>query len=513
MARWLKPVRVAVALLVGAAFTAAFVDFRSLLPADAAHFLAAGQFTPALMAALDGSRVALAILALLALLALLFGRVYCSVLCPLGLLQDAAFRLAARGRRRPLRYAAAPTRVRYGILLCALALSLFGGAGIVAAWLDPYSTFGRAAASLVRPVVVAANNLLVPAVHELSGGAIYRVPVPWPALGVAAVAFAVIAPVVGLAAWRGRLYCNSVCPVGTLLGLLGKVAAFRPTVASGACTKCARCVRVCKAQCIDLRTATVDASRCVACFNCVQACEHGGIGFRFAWTAPLAAAPSAPRDPPRRAFLAAGLLAAPAAVLHAAQPTASPVAPPAPPVAPPGAHSVEQLLDRCTACQLCVSACPTQVLQPALFHYGWAGFAKPRLDFERAFCNFECRRCGEVCPTDAIALLELPVKKLTSVGVAKFERSLCIVDANGTDCAACSEHCPTKAVNTVPFRDNLRLPQVTEDLCIGCGACEFACPVRPKRAIVVEARAEHRPARRAEEAKPEFRRPANDFPF
>lgn len=491
--------------------TAAFVDFRGLVPMPLVEWLAAVQFGPALLAAAGGSAVAAIILATLIIVTLLVGRLYCSVLCPLGLLQDAVGRLAARWRRQPLRYAAPHNWVRYGVLAAVVTATVAGAGGVAFAWLDPYSTFGRIASTLARPLLVALNNAAGALAPGLGSSALYRVPIPLASLGFVAFALAAFIVVAGLAVWRGRLLCNAICPVGTLLGGFAQFGVYRLAIERDACTKCAQCLRRCKAQCIDLRTGEIDASRCVACYNCIGACDHSGIGYRLAWSRGHPAAPTVATDFQRRALIAGALLAGPAAALRATGAMRAGAAPA--PVAPPGAGGVARLLDRCTACQLCVSACPTQVLQPAFFHYGWTGFAKPRLDFERAFCNFECRTCGEVCPTDAISLLALADKKLTSVGVAKFDRSLCIVEKDGTDCAACSEHCPTKAVDTVLFRDNLRLPQVKEELCIGCGACEFACPVRPKRAIEVAARAEHVRAQKAEEAKPVLPKSAGDFPF
>lgn len=506
MRRWLKPLRVALALVFLAVLTAAFLDFRGVVPPSLAHALAAVQLGPAALAATAGGVFAIATLVVLLVVTLLFGRVYCSVVCPLGILQDVSARLAPR-RRAPLRFTAENRPLRYGIL-AALVLAIAGGAtGVAFTLLDPYSHFGRIVATLGRPLIVAANNAVVPAAQALGSQALYRVSLPLPAAGVIALAFVVAIALVVFVVLRGRLYCNTVCPVGTVLGLLSRVSAFRIAIDRSACTKCADCLRTCKAQCIDLRTGAVDASRCVACANCLGACTHGGIGYRFAWRLRREAG----ADPVRRSVVAGAVLLPPLAVLEAAG--ASPAASRRAPVAPPGAHSTERLLDRCTSCQLCVSACPTHVLQPAMLDYGWTGFAKPHLDFERAFCNFDCRRCGEVCPTAAISLLELVDKRLTSIGTAKFEQKRCIVETDGTDCAACSEHCPTKAVDTVPFRQNLRLPQVNEELCIGCGACEFACPVRPQRAIAIAPRAEHTRARKAVEAKPALPKPAGDFPF
>ncbi len=504
--RWLKPLRVALALVFLVVLAAAFLDFRGALPASVAHWFAAVQLGPAALAAVAGGGLALIALGVVFLLTLLFGRVYCSVICPLGILQDIVARLR-RHRSAPLRFVPENRLVRYGVLAATLLAIALGAAGVTATLADPYSHFGRIVATLGRPLAIAANNALVPVAQAFGVHALYRVPLTIPPLALLLFAAGIAILIAGLVVWRGRLYCNTLCPVGTTLGLMSRVSAFRLAIDRSACTKCADCLRVCKAQCIDLRNGTVDASRCVACANCLGACGHGGIRYRFGWRRP----PVRPASPERRAVIAGALLLPPLAALESVAPAAAPARRPA--IAPPGAHSVARLLDRCTGCQLCVSACPTGVLQPAVLDYGWVGFAKPHLDFNRAFCNFDCHRCGEVCPTGAISLLELTDKRLTSIGVAKFEHTRCIVETDGTDCAACSEHCPTKAVDTIPFRDNLRLPQVKEELCIGCGACEFACPVRPVRAITITARAEHTRAQKAIEAKPTLPKPTGDFPF
>jgi len=515
----LKPVRLAIAVVVLAGFTAALLDFRGLVPARVAHWLAAVQFTPSLLALGSSLAAGLVLLVILGV-TLAFGRVYCSTVCPLGLLQDGIARLAAwlRPRRRSLPPAKPSHWLRYGMLV-ACVLTIAGGAASIAyAHADPYSIFGRIFSGIFRPLVVAANNGLVAPAQGLGQQWLYRVTTPWPGLGVLLPAGLALMVVAVLVLWRGRLYCNTLCPVGTVLGLLARHAAFRLTIDQSVCSKCTECLRSCKAQCLDLRTSRIDASRCVACYNCIAACADHGIAYRFAWTRPKAPQPATSvvalePDRQRRALLAGALLLAPAVTLRAAE-SALPalVVGPRPPASPPGSLNVRRFVDRCTACQLCVSTCPTQVLQPAFLEYGFEGLAKPHLDFNRAFCNYDCRRCGEVCPNGAITLLSLAEKRLSSVGVAKFDQKRCIVDKDGTDCAACSEHCPTKAVFTVPFRTNLRLPKVNEELCIGCGACEYACPVRPVRAITVAARAEHAFAR--EPYDPPVAKPTTgDFAF
>jgi ferredoxin len=522
MRRHLKPLRVTIALLVLGAFTAGFADFRGVAPVrQLAHWLAELQFMPALIACTAGGSLAV-VLAVLLLGTLLFGRVYCSTLCPLGLMQDAVARIAdwLTPRCHALPFKRGNRWLRYGTL-AVVAVMITGGAGSFAfTHGDPYSNFGRIVSGLFRPLLAAANNLLVAPANLLGMQQIYRVEPPWPGLAILVPAVIELALVAGLAAWRRRIYCNTLCPVGIVLGVLARWSAFRLTIDREACTKCAACLRGCKAQCLDLRRGVIDASRCVMCLNCLDACREPGLGIEFAWKRPERSAAPAPlptvqtADPQRRAFVAgmATLALTPAAAIRAAVATA-PAAAPRAPVTPPGSGGTARFLERCTACQLCVSACLTQVLRPAALEYGFAGFMKPRLDFEKAYCNYDCHRCGEVCPTGAIALLGVAEKQITSVGTARFEQSRCIVETDGTDCAACSEHCPTKAVDTVPFRGNLRLPKVNEELCIGCGACEYACPVRPQKAIVVSARAEHIRARKSPETKPAEKRPTADFPF
>jgi ferredoxin len=330
----------------------------------------------------------------------------------------------------------------------------------------------------------------------------------------------------------GRLYCNTLCPVGTLLGWLSKRAAFRLQIEKSACRKCAACMKVCKAQCIDLHSSSIDFSRCVVCYNCVNVCEEQGINYRFAWTrkAPISTpAPDVVRDPQRREFLAqtiVGIIGA-AGIAREGERPREPRWPSAKTgarerspsqnfssvICPPGSASVERFLDRCTACHLCITECPTGVLQPAFMEYGLPGIMKPRMDFNVAFCNFDCRRCGEVCPDGAIDSLDVATKHITKIGGAHFYPNQCVVVTNGTDCAACSEHCPTKAVFTIPYGDNLRLPSLNNDLCIGCGACENVCPAKPDKAIVVTGWREHGWAKKTIESKATMPKPTGDFPF
>jgi ferredoxin len=347
---------------------------------------------------------------------------------------------------------------------------------------------------------------------------------------------AVLALLIWMSGRHGRLFCNSLCPVGTLLALVSRFALFRVVIDQEKCNLCAKCSVQCKAGCIHLKDRRVDFDRCVACFNCIPACPESGIGYRLAWRARLTV-PKTPRQdsplckrggegdliapagrnplcPPlseggrpvssRRMFLRRGLawvigFGGVAALSRAKdwpqnkRPTQIPVLKQHP-VAPPGAGSIDRFNLACTACQLCVGACPTQVLQPSLLSYGWSGFLQPRMAYEVAYCTYECTRCGEVCPTDAIRPLTVEAKKRAKIGEVRLIEDNCIVVTEKTACGACAEHCPTQAVRMAPYEDGLTIPKLETAVCIGCGACEHACPVRPYRAIYVEGEPVHRVA-------------------
>jgi ferredoxin-type protein NapF len=158
------------------------------------------------------------------------------------------------------------------------------------------------------------------------------------------------------------------------------------------------------------------------------------------------------------------------------------------PLTPPGSVERARFVEHCTACQLCVTRCPSHVLKPSFLEYGLEGMMQPTVFFERGFCNFDCTVCGDVCPTGAILPLTQEQKHLTQIGKVVFNEEVCIVHTDHTNCGACSEHCPTQALSMIPYRegDELTIPHIDTDICVGCGGCEYVCPVRPQRAVYVE---------------------------
>jgi ferredoxin len=494
----LKVLRVILAILFFAPILLFFVDFADKLPHQVHGFMHL-QLLPAVLAG------AVAVTIILLLLTWLFGRIYCSVICPAGVLQDVINRIFCAGRKRKkgirrFRYHAPSNRFRYVLLVITGGLAAFGVTELCTL-LDPYSNFGRIAANLFRPPVIWGNNLLADGLAKMGNYSLYHTSVHTVtsvSLTAAAVVLAVFTVMVVL---RGRLFCNTLCPVGALLSLVSRHSLFRISFVREACTQCRSCEQTCKAEAINVREMTVDASRCINCYNCLSSCKKDAIRYR-----PFPArghATPVPTARSRRTFIATGVTVAaaiPVAMLHAGRHSgAGENGSPPRPVTPPGSLSLERFRNKCTACHLCVTQCPSHVLRPTGLEYGFDYLLKPRMAYIDSYCNFECTVCSEICPTGAIRPITTDEKKTTQVGIARFYIDRCIVHTEETDCGACSEHCPTQAVHMIPYKGTLTIPKVEQEICIGCGGCESICPVRPDRAIIIEANEVHQTAEKPKE--------------
>ena len=497
----LRKIRTTLALVVFVLITLLFLDVTGTLH-KYFGWLASIQFWPALLAMHVG------VVAMLVVLTLVFGRIYCSVICPLGVMQDIISRLHGMRKKNRFTYSKEKRWLRYTVL-AVFVVSALAGVNAVVSLLAPYSSYGRIASSLMKPVYEAGNNVLAAIAEHFNSYAFYGVDV-WmrslPTLIVASVTLVVIA----VLAWRGgRTYCNTVCPVGTILSFLARFSWFKVRIDGSKCVNCGLCTKNCKASAIDFKNHKIDYSRCVVCGDCIGKCNKGAISLSHSLPRQDEQRQASQSSPSggvdgagRRSFLIGLAVAATGTALAQEKKKVDgglaaiedKIAPERlTPITPPGSLSARHFAQHCTACQLCVSTCPNGVLRPST---SLSSFMQPTVSYERGYCRPECTKCGEVCPTGAIKPITRADKSAIQVGHAVWIKDNCVPLTDGVECGNCARHCPTGAITMVPIDSaderSLRIPVVNEARCIGCGACENLCPARPFSAIYVEGHEMHR---------------------
>ena len=483
----LRKIRIALAAIFFLGITLLFLDFTGTIHAWLG-WMAKVQFIPALLSVNFG------IMAALLILTLLFGRVYCSVICPLGVMQDIISWInGKRNRKNRFRFSWSPARnlLRYGVLAIFI-IAMVAGLHSLVALVAPYSAYGRIAANLIAPLYQLGNNLLAWAAERAGSYAFYSTEVWIRSASTAAVA-AVTLIVIGFLAWKhGRSWCNTICPVGSFLGLFSRFSIFAPVIDKEKCRNCGLCGRQCKSSCIDMKEHKIDYSRCVACMDCLDTCRDGAIRYEARWKLSQKKEP----DQGRRAFIMSAAIAGTAVaakaqemkvdgglteIYNAEKPERKT------PLVPAGAQSLKNFSSHCTACQLCVSACPNQVLRPSA---SLMTLMQPEMSYERGYCRPECNRCSTVCPAGAIRPVTPEEKSSIQIGRAVVNLENCVVNTDNVKCGNCARHCPAGAIRMVRRNpenpDSLWIPVVNEERCIGCGACENLCPARPFTAIHVE---------------------------
>ena len=426
------------------------------------------QFLPSLLA------LNFAVIIGIVLLTLLFGRIYCSVICPMGVFQDFVIwkrrfveKLFKKKKTHKFKYVGEHKWVRYIVFVLSI-ISLVAANQMLIALIAPYSAYGRMVQSIVA---TASGSVTLPL---LLTGLLTLI-------------------IICVCAWMwGREYCNTICPVGTLLSFLSRFSMFRPQIDESKCINCGKCGRQCKAGCIDTKNHKIDYSRCVDCFDCIETCQEGAIQFKMVCNKKSCTVKAdEPVDEGRRAFLVTGAVVAAGAAAHAQDHMHGGLAEVLDKKAPErterlvpfGAGSVKNFYDHCTACQLCVSACKNGVLRPSsdLEH-----FMQPVMGYEKGYCRPECIACSQVCPAGAIKPVSVEQKQTIRIGVAKVNLDLCLPAQGKDSCGNCSYHCPSGAIRMVRQQGSRnQIPSVVEDRCIGCGACENLCPSRPISAITV----------------------------
>jgi ferredoxin-type protein NapF len=436
--------------------------------------------------ALDLALWALPLLAL----TLVMGRVFCGWLCPLGTTIDGSDALFFR--RRP-RSPAAHERLRAWkfYVLIAVAVAALVGAQL-AFWVDPIPLLVR---SLTLGVLAPVHWLLgqlasvAPGLRRVESlGDFLAAPLHyrmnWAAL-------AIFVGVLSLGALSRRFWCRYLCPLGALLGLIGRWALVRKYVSADSCVKCMRCLPACDMGAISDDPTQYSGYECIDCFGCEAVCPEAAISLR---ASAAAGGRSGRVDLSRRRLVQAAAFGAVGAVMMktelGARPTSSVHEPPVKVwdpqlLRPPGAAGEDRFVAACVRCGECMGVCPTNGLQPALGEAGLEGFWTPVLVPRVGPCAADCTACGQVCPTDALSPFTVEEKSWIYLGTAAIDRSTCLVWAHDRQCLVCDEYCTYDAVYWKQDEQGRRVPYVDEYRCVGCGLCESACPVQPLAAIRV----------------------------
>ncbi|MFH0778556.1 MAG: 4Fe-4S binding protein [Candidatus Eisenbacteria bacterium] len=427
------------------------------------------------------------------------GRFFCGWFCPFGTLHNAAGEVAKRPRKLEHGLYRKSQAWKY-VVLVAVVFSGFFSMSLLGLF-DPISLTVRSFAVSIGPALELLTRSLLDGLYSHAPQWIsrfseglnrflkdYVFAFNQPRFFQAAFLGLLFVGLLALNAVRRRFWCRYVCPLGALLAVLSRPSFLRLNVGS-ACTKCGNCAKSCPT---GASPALGDGWRkpdCIFCWNCVEACPAGAMSIGFA----------RPRhedgrlDLSRRRFLwsaGAGLVAAPLL-----QVTPSLKKPDPRLIRPPGALGEREFLERCVKCGECMKVCLTNGLQPTFLQAGLEGIWSPVLVPKVGYCEYSCTLCGQVCPTGAIKKLPVAEKRKTVIGLAFVDKNRCLPYAFGVNCVVCEEHCPTprKAIvfqsTEVPGNDGkpalVRVPVVVPELCIGCGICEYKCPVSDKPAIYV----------------------------
>ncbi|MFW6457020.1 MAG: DUF6599 family protein [Planctomycetota bacterium] len=451
--------------------------------------------------------------------AVFLGRYFCGWMCPLGgtvdvvdwCLEKLGFRLSDNDasvspEENLLARASWHRRLKYYILI-ACVFSAFLGLSLFA-YFDPLSIAVRSYVLAVHPLLL--RTLLpllgflrhIPFVGIVAGEAADGLREAL--LGNAEIYFVLqvvtaltFLGVVGLSVFGRRMWCRSVCPLGALYGLAA-LKSFTGRKVTDACIECGRCTSVCPTHCISANGHRTLAGECILCMRCQEECPVDAIRFLGSDRGQIDEI-----DLTRRGTVAAlGSVAVAYPLIKTS--TSESVTKGGSFIRPPlAAQDMDEFLQECLRCGQCMRACPTQAIQPVGLGGGLESLWTPQIVPRLGYCEYDCKRCGQVCPTDAIPEFSLDEKHASAIGLAFVDRTRCIpwrgleyqqedeVDWDTHNCGVCEEVCPVDG-KAIHFRrhdmDNgqeLRTPYVRSELCVGCGFCENVCPIQGDAAIRV----------------------------
>lgn len=493
----LRKIRITLEIIFFVLITLLFLDFTGTIPAYFS-WMAKIQFLPAILALNVGVVIALVVLTLI------FGRIYCSIICPLGVMQDIISHWKSKRKRNRFFFSSEKRILRISVLAVFILLMLVG-LGSIAGLIAPYSAYGRIASNLFGPIYQLGNDGLAYIAERLNSYAFYAPHYVWLKSVITLIVAIATFVLIGLLAWRsGRTYCNTICPVGTVLGFISRFSLFKICFDTSKCNGCKLCSKNCKSSCINPEKHAIDFSRCVVCMDCIGNCRQNAIQYKFMPKKNVekthAAKPKA--NGSLRSFLTVAGTVAVATTLKAQKKNIDgglavikdkEIPKRKTRLTPPGSLSAAHIQQHCTACQLCITECPNQVLKPST---NLERLMQPEMNFEDGACRPECTRCSEVCPTGAIRPITRAEKSSIQIGHAVWVSKNCIVNTDGATCGNCARHCPNGAIRMAPQDPNdeysPEVPVVDITRCIGCGMCESVCPARPFSAIYVEGHLVHK---------------------
>ena len=430
-------------------------------------------------------------------LTLIFGRVFCGWVCPFGSINQFFTWIFKKKNRKKEGLKLSYLRLKYFILIAVLVSALVGTN--LGGWLDPFALLTRSTATLSAPANYLIKRLVEPG--EKNDGIISKGFKPIYDITQSHILAknqrsstqSIIIPglfflIIGMNYYKRRFFCNSLCPLGALLGFVSRISLFK-LEASSKCNSCEACSRNCTYN--GNPDKDYIKSECMVCFNCVSDCPSQSIDASFNINKNKT---EVNVDLGRRNAITTLVSGAIIASLPKASIQAMPNARHNF-IRPPGAICENDFLEKCIRCGCCVQSCTKNFIQPALLETGVEGIWTPILNAQAGFCAFDCNKCTLVCSTMAIQKLTLKEKQSFKIGTAVINKNSCYTYANGFNCTVCYDKCPTPQ-KAIQFHETetwsffgktsvVNQVYVLPDLCIGCGICEYVCPRKDFPAIFI----------------------------